>query len=224
MRAKAPLADQGELSRASPASTRLRGSELPSFCVLSLTQFDNPSVKNQRFLPAVHCGMTATGSHGNFDSLRGAPPFTQGSHWVLPHQRVYRYFSEESEKYTTFFYELSKIIIPHSLVRNDTVSFRPFSPTQPTAIRSIPNCFRRCGRGILKGAAFRQRPLSRLLINFLAGTRTLPPEGSEPKHLWRVCAYAQVFTLSFLPSSVSRLRETRKPPSPLRTDFAMTVV
>ena len=23
--------------------------------------------------------MTATGSHGNFDSLRGAPPFTQGS-------------------------------------------------------------------------------------------------------------------------------------------------
>ena len=76
---KAPLADQGELSRASPASTRLRGSELPSFCVLSLTQFDNPSVKNQRFLPAVHCGMTATGSHGNFDSLRGAPPFTQGS-------------------------------------------------------------------------------------------------------------------------------------------------
>ena len=76
---KAPLADQGELSRASPASTRLRGSELPSFCVLSLPQFDNPSVKNQRFLPAAHCGMTATGSHGNFDSLRGAPPFTQGS-------------------------------------------------------------------------------------------------------------------------------------------------
>ena len=32
--------------------------------------FNNPSVKNQRFLPAVHCGMTATGSHGNFDSLR----------------------------------------------------------------------------------------------------------------------------------------------------------
>ena len=95
----------------------LRGSELPSFCVPSLTQlynpsvknqrflpapftqgsrgcsrtsafpqsvhfllrFDNPSVKNQRFLPAVHCGMTATGSHGNFDSLRGAPPFAQGS-------------------------------------------------------------------------------------------------------------------------------------------------
>ena len=50
MRAKAPLADQGELSRASPASTRLRGSEL--------SYFDNPSVKNQRFLPA---------------------PFTQGS-------------------------------------------------------------------------------------------------------------------------------------------------
>ena len=48
--AKAPLADQGELSRASPASTRLRGSEL--------SYFDNPSVKNQRFLPA---------------------PFTQGS-------------------------------------------------------------------------------------------------------------------------------------------------
>ena len=44
-----------------------------------LPQFDNPSVKNQRFLTAVHCDMTATGSHGNFDSLRGAAPFTQGS-------------------------------------------------------------------------------------------------------------------------------------------------
>ena len=33
---KAPLADQGELSRASPASTRLRGSEFP--------HCDNPSV------------------------------------------------------------------------------------------------------------------------------------------------------------------------------------
>ena len=111
---KAPLADQGELSRASPASTRLRGSELPSFSVLSLTQFDNPSVKNQRFLPAVHCGMTATGSHGNFDSLRGAPPFTQGSHWVLPHQCVYRYFSEKPENCTT-------IIIPHSAFHNDMI-------------------------------------------------------------------------------------------------------
>ena len=69
--AKAPLADQGELARASHASARLRGSEF--------LYFDNPSVKNQRFLPAVHCGMTATGSHGNFDSLRGAPPFAQGS-------------------------------------------------------------------------------------------------------------------------------------------------
>ena len=66
MRAKAPLADQGELSRASPASTRLRGSEL--------SYFDNPSVKNQRFLPA---------------------PFTQGSLWMLPHQCVYRCFSKE---------------------------------------------------------------------------------------------------------------------------------
>ena len=47
-------------------------------------KFDNPSVKNQRFLPAVHCGMTATGSHGNFDSLRGAPPFTQGSLCASP--------------------------------------------------------------------------------------------------------------------------------------------
>ena len=64
--------------------------------------FDNPSVKNQRFLPAVHCGMTATGSHGNFDSLRGAPPFTQGSRWVLPHQCVFRCFSEDPENCTTF--------------------------------------------------------------------------------------------------------------------------
>ena len=46
--------------------------------------------------------------------------------------------------------------------------------------------FRRSGRGILKGAAFRQRPLSRLLLNVLAGTRTLPPEEPEPKHLWRL--------------------------------------
>ena len=51
----------------------------------------------------------------------------------------------------------------------------------PIAIRNILMCFRRCGRGILKGAAFRQRPLSRLLINFLAGTRKLPPEGPEPE-------------------------------------------
>ena len=128
----------------------------------SLTQLYNPSVSRLR-------------------ETREPAPFTQGSLWVLPHQCVYRHFSEESEKCTIFFYELSKIIIPHSLVRNDTVSFRPFLTTQPTAIRSIPNCFRRCGRGILKGAAFRQRPLSRLLINVLAGTRTLPPEGTAPK-------------------------------------------
>ena len=51
----------------------------------------------------------------------------------------------------------------------------------PITVQNILTQFRRCGRGILKGAAFRQRPLSRLLINVLAGTRTLPPEGSEPK-------------------------------------------
>ena len=151
MRAKAPLADLGWCSAqrirmlmiasgnhtiicAAPVRTLgLRGSELPSFCVPSLTQFDNPSVKNQRFLPApftqgsrgcsrtsafpqsvhfllrfdnpsvknqrflpaVHCGMTATGSHGNFDSLRGAPPFAQGSRWALPHQCVFQWYSEE---------------------------------------------------------------------------------------------------------------------------------
>ena len=38
----------------------------------------------------------------------------------------------------------------------------------------------------LTGAAFRQRPLSRLLINFLAGTRKLPPEGPEPKVYYKV--------------------------------------
>ena len=42
----------------------------------------NPSVKNQRFLPA---------------------PFTQGSLWVLPHQCVYRCFSEKPENCTTFY-------------------------------------------------------------------------------------------------------------------------
>ena len=91
-------------------------------------------------------------------------------------------------------------IVPHSpLVRNDTVSFRPFSTTQPTAIRSIPTGFRRCGRGILKGAAFRQRPLSRFLLNVLAETRTLPPEGSAPKVFRRLkcdvkaCAFCLAF-------------------------------
>ena len=72
MRAKAPLADQGEQSRASPASTRLRGSEL--------SYFDNPSVKNQRFLPA---------------------PFTQGS-WGAPAPVHCRCFSKEAENCTTF--------------------------------------------------------------------------------------------------------------------------
>ena len=51
------------------------------------------------------------------------------------------------------------------------------------AAQNIPTRYRRCGRGILKGAAFRQRPLSRLLLNVLAGTRTLPPEEPAPKHL-----------------------------------------
>ena len=80
---------------------------VPQKCSFS-SRFDNLLVKNQRFLPAVHCGMTATGSHGNFDSLRGAPPFTQGSLWVLPHQCVYRWFSEEPENCTTFHYPPQK--------------------------------------------------------------------------------------------------------------------
>ena len=128
----------------------------------SLTQLYNPSVSRLR-------------------ETREPAPFTQGSLWVLPHQCVYRYFSEESEKCTTFFYELSKIIIPHSLVRNDAVSFRPFLTTQPTAIRSIPNCFRRCGRGILKGAAVRQRPLSPLTSQGSFRDKNLAPEGTAPK-------------------------------------------
>ena len=36
--------------------------------------------------------------------------------------------------------------------------------------------------GVLRGAAFRQRPLSRLLRNVLAGTRRLPPEEPAPKY------------------------------------------
>ena len=35
--------------------------------------------------------------------------------------------------------------------------------------------------GILKGAAFRQRPLSRLLLKVLAETRTLPPEAMSSR-------------------------------------------
>ena len=61
--AKAPLADQGELSRASHGSTRLRGSELH--------HFDNPSVSRLR-------------------ETREPAPFTQGSRGVLPHQYVLR--------------------------------------------------------------------------------------------------------------------------------------
>ena len=98
MRDKASLAEQGE--RQSPPFTQEGvarlchdGGDCTFFKgVPQLPRFDNPSVKNQRFLPAVHCGMTATGSHGNFDSLRGAPPFTQGEPWVLPHQCVFREF------------------------------------------------------------------------------------------------------------------------------------
>ena len=53
------------------------GIRTPTFLgTLNNVQFDNPSVKNQRFLPA---------------------PFTQGSLWVLPHQYVHRCFSEEPE-------------------------------------------------------------------------------------------------------------------------------
>ena len=53
--------------------------------------------------------------------------------------------------------------------------------------------FRRSGRGILKGAAFRQRPLSRLLLNVLAGTRTLPPEEPEPKVSWRLASDGKAY-------------------------------
>ena len=52
--------------------------------------------------------------------------------------------------------------------------------------------FRRCGRGILKGAAFRQRPLSRLLVKVLAETRTLPPEGPAPKASIRLGVKVQI--------------------------------
>ena len=81
-----------------------------------------------------------------------------------------------------------------TLVRNDIVSFRLFSIDSPEAGRKILTFFRRCGRGVLRGAAFRQRPLSRLLINVLAGTRTLPPEEPAPKRLWSVGIYGQALT------------------------------
>ncbi len=72
--AKAPLADQGELSRASPASTRLRGSER--------TYFDNPSVMALR-----ETAMPAPFTQGS----RGAPApvrflMALGILWGLPHQ------------------------------------------------------------------------------------------------------------------------------------------
>ena len=69
-----------------------------------------------------------------------------------------------------------------SLKKQLQPSFPPnVSNKQPIAIRNILTQFRRCGRGILKGAAFRQCPLSRLLLKVLAGTRTLPPEGPALK-------------------------------------------
>ena len=55
----------------------------------------------------------------------------------------------------------------------------------PRSLKFLPH-LRRSGRGILKGAAFRQRPLSRLLLNVLAGTRTLPPEEPAPEHSLKV--------------------------------------
>ena len=58
------------------------GIRTPTFLgTLNKVRFDNPSVKNQRFLPA---------------------PFTQGSLWVLPHQYVFRCFSEEQENCAAF--------------------------------------------------------------------------------------------------------------------------
>ncbi len=93
--AKAPLADQGWCSAqrikiemiasdnhtiicAAPVRTLgLRGSEL--------AHSDNPSVMALR-----ETAMPA--------------PFAQGSLWVLPHQCVYRYFSEEPGNCTTFMF------------------------------------------------------------------------------------------------------------------------
>ncbi len=58
---------------------------------------------------------------------------------------------------------------------------RVFLISASIAARNSPLCLRRCGRGILKGAAFRQRPLSRLLLKVLAETRTLPPEAMSSR-------------------------------------------
>ena len=58
---------------------------------------------------------------------------------------------------------------------------RVFLISASIAARNFPLCLRRCGRGILKGAAFRQRPLSRLLLKVLAETRTLPPEAMSSR-------------------------------------------
>ena len=80
----------------------------------------------------------------------------------------------------------------HSTMRQWALSLSEKRPINAsTVIRNVPPHFRRCGRGILKGAAFRQRPLSRLLINFLAGTRKLPPEGPAPKHSFSAGIYTQ---------------------------------
>ena len=83
----------------------------------------------------------------------------------------------------------------------------PIKP--PIATRNISPSLRRSGRGILKGAAFRQRPLSRLLLNVLAGTRTLPPEEPEPKYSVNL---GTAGTTYYDNPSVSRLRGTREPP------------
>ena len=59
----------------------LRGSELPCFCVLSLTQFYNPSVKNQRFLPAPFAqgSLGCSRTSASFENLHGC-----GAMWASP--------------------------------------------------------------------------------------------------------------------------------------------
>ena len=57
----------------------------------------------------------------------------------------------------------------------------------------------------LMGAAFRQRPLSRLLIDVLAGTRTLPPEEPEPKDSGRPMAMGALLHLSIFPKLYKRV-------------------
>ena len=103
-----------------------------------------------------------------------------------------------------------------TLVRNDTISFRLFSTDAPIASRSILPQFDRAAGGVLRGAAFRQRPLSPLTSQGSCRDKNLAPGGNSAESFYggKSIRTVPLSLDQFLPASVSRLQETREPPSP----------